>query len=332
MGDPRSRPGAPLSGAAGEPARRLARLWQQGQRPSPEEFLAQAGDLPLAEIVAVLRVDQRQRWLAGCPVTPEDYLRRFPALAGADEHFLDLVYAEVLIRQELGQTPAPQEYEQRFPQLADELHLQLQLNALWHDPPASGEEDPTPVQTVPQAPPGDHWPAVPGYEVLAELGRGGMGVVYKAKQVNANRLVALKMLQAPHPADEDGLARFRVEAEAAARLQHPNIVQVFDVGQVGGRPFFSLELIEGGSLERRLDGTPQPAGAAACLVETLARALHAAHLQGVVHRDLKPANILLASGEAPAGSAGRAALAVRRRKNGESCPVKDSRAFYVLWV
>jgi WD40 repeat protein len=136
---------------------------------------------------------------------------------------------------------------------------------------------------------------IEGYHILGELGRGGMGVVYKARQVGLNRLVALKMILAgPHAGPRD-LARFRQEAEAAARLHHPNIVQVHAVGEAAGQPFFVLEYVEGGSLAHRLRGDPQPVRVAARLVETLARAVHYAHQNHVVHRDLKPANILLAS-------------------------------------
>jgi serine/threonine protein kinase len=136
-------------------------------------------------------------------------------------------------------------------------------------------------------------PAVAGYEVLGELGRGGMGVVYKARQVRLNRLVALKMVHAGEPADPESLVRFRTEAEAVARLQHPNIVQVYEVGEAAGRPYFSLEYVGGGNLAQAIAGVPQPAREAAALVEVLARAIHYAHERGVVHRDLKPGNVLL---------------------------------------
>jgi serine/threonine protein kinase len=152
-------------------------------------------------------------------------------------------------------------------------------------PPAAG---PTPFAVV-SGP-----PAVPGFEVLAELGRGGMGVVYQARQVALRRTVALKMVLNGAHAGSKELARFRAEAAAIARLQHPNIVQIYDVGEAAGRPYFALEFVAGGSLAQRLHGTPQPTRLAAQLVETLARAVHAAHANGVVHRDLKPANILLA--------------------------------------
>jgi serine/threonine protein kinase len=142
-------------------------------------------------------------------------------------------------------------------------------------------------------------PTVPGYEVLGELGRGGMGVVYKARQLHADRLVALKTLRNADLAEAQELARFRTEAQAVARLQHPNIVQVHEVGEAGGRPFFSLEFCPGGSLADRLRGTPLPPRDAARLVETLARAADAAHQAGIIHRDLTPGNVLFAADGGP---------------------------------
>ncbi len=140
---------------------------------------------------------------------------------------------------------------------------------------------------------------VPGYEVLGELGRGGMGVVYRARQIALNRLVALKMILSGAHAGAEDLERFRAEAEAVARLQHPNIVQVHEVGEHEGRPFFALEFCPGGSLDKKLAGTPLPPEEAARMVELLARAVHAAHQHKVVHRDLKPANVLLAADGTP---------------------------------
>jgi serine/threonine protein kinase/tetratricopeptide (TPR) repeat protein len=136
-------------------------------------------------------------------------------------------------------------------------------------------------------------PTVAGYSILRELGRGGMGVVYLARQLKPHRLVALKMILAGSHAAPEQLERFRLEAEVVARLQHPNIVQIHEVGEQEGLPFFSLEYVEGLSLPQLLAGTPQPAREAARLVYTLARAVDYAHQRGVVHRDLKPANILL---------------------------------------
>jgi serine/threonine-protein kinase len=135
------------------------------------------------------------------------------------------------------------------------------------------------------------------YDIEAEVGRGGMGVVYKARHRSLHRLAALKMVLAGEFASATQQLRFRLEAELAARVQHPNIVQLYEIGTHDGRPFLAMEWVEGGSLADRLDGKPWPPGEAAALVETLARAIHVAHREGVVHRDLKPANILLQRSE-----------------------------------
>jgi hypothetical protein len=147
-------------------------------------------------------------------------------------------------------------------------------------------------------------PILPGYCLEGQLGKGGMGIVYRARQVYAGRVVALKMLRSGREADAADRARFRTEAEAMARLAHPNIVHVYEVGEHEGRPFFSMEFCSGGTLGQRLNGTPLRPREAAQLLETLARAVQAAHDKGVLHRDLKPANILLASrgGEASEGA------------------------------
>jgi tetratricopeptide (TPR) repeat protein len=136
----------------------------------------------------------------------------------------------------------------------------------------------------------------PDYEIVSELGHGGMGVVYRARQQSLNRTVALKMISAGARADRDTLARFRIEAEALASLHHTNIVQVYEVGEHDGCPFLAMELLDGGTLADHIADRPQPPRAAAELVATLARAMHAAHQRGIVHRDLKPANVLFVDG------------------------------------
>ncbi|MCI0465191.1 MAG: protein kinase, partial [Gemmataceae bacterium] len=149
---------------------------------------------------------------------------------------------------------------------------------------------------------GTGFPVIPGYEILQVLGYGAAGVVYKARQQALNRLVALKMIRGPEQTRPEDRLRFQIEGEVVARLHHPNIVQIYEVGNHAGQPFFAFEFVDGGSLADRLDGTPQPPRHAAELIETLARAVHAAHLQGIVHRDLKPSNILLATPHDPEGS------------------------------
>jgi WD40 repeat protein/tRNA A-37 threonylcarbamoyl transferase component Bud32 len=142
-------------------------------------------------------------------------------------------------------------------------------------------------------------PAIPGYEIVGELGRGGMGVVYHARQTRLNRPVALKMILAGAHAGAEAAARFLAEAEAVAQLQHPNIVQIFHIDEHAGFPYFEMEFVGGGSLADRLDGTPRPPREAARLTEILARAMAEAHRRGIVHRDLKPGNILLTPEGAP---------------------------------
>ena len=158
-------------------------------------------------------------------------------------------------------------------------------------------------------------PQVAGYEVLSELGRGGMGVVYKARQLGLNRLVALKMVLTAGRASADELARFQAEAEAVALLHHPNIVQVYEVGNHEGAPYFSLEFCPGGTLSDRVAGKPQPPRVAARIVRDLARAVHHAHQRHILHRDLKPANVLIVPAED--GSPGEKRRITRRGRKSQ---------------
>jgi WD40 repeat protein/predicted Ser/Thr protein kinase len=162
-------------------------------------------------------------------------------------------------------------------------------------PVCSSQNDRIPPPTsIPEA-----LPKIPGYEIVRELGKGGMGVVYLARQLQADRLVALKMIRDSAFAGPDDRARFRIEIQAAAGLSHPNIVRVYEVGETEGRPYFAQEYLEGDSLDRRLAATPQAPRASAQIVETLARAMQSAHEHHVIHRDLKPANVLFTADGAP---------------------------------
>ena len=158
-------------------------------------------------------------------------------------------------------------------------------DALASEEPTSGNH---PTQDFAASP-------VPGYEIFEELGRGGMGVVYRAQQSGLNRPVALKMILAGSHAGPVERERFRREAQAVAALQHPSIVQIFEIGEASGHPYLALELVDGGSLAQHLNGSPWSARDSAELVELLARAVEYAHTQGIVHRDLKPGNILLSA-------------------------------------
>ncbi len=143
------------------------------------------------------------------------------------------------------------------------------------------------------------WPTIPGYELRQKLGEGGMGVVFLARQIGLNRPVAIKMIRGGNQARPEHFARFRIEAEAVARLRHPHVIQIYDIGEAEGLPYVSLELLEGGGLDDRLGGTPRPGREAAELIITLAEALQVAHDAGIVHRDIKPSNVLFARDGTP---------------------------------
>ena len=200
---------------------------------------------PDPSLVALVLTEQRESWRRGERVPVESYLEKTPALRASAEELLDLVYNEILLREEAGETPQLDEYVRRFPDLADQLRAQFEVDRALEGSRLAAST------FRPGEPPSTSagGAAPPGYELLGELGRGGMGVVYKARQVSLNRLVALKMILAGAHAGADDLARFRTEAEAAARLQHANIVQIHEVGEHEGLPFFSLEFCPGGSLE-----------------------------------------------------------------------------------
>ena len=141
---------------------------------------------------------------------------------------------------------------------------------------------------------GEGWPRIPGYEIVQVLGIGGMGIVYKAFQPRLERFVALKMIRAGAGARPQDLVRFEAEARAVAAIDHPNIIKIFEIAEHAGLPYFSLEFLEGGSLDRMIDGKPQPGDECARIVEVLARAMDVAHRRGIIRRDLKPSNVLVA--------------------------------------
>jgi tetratricopeptide (TPR) repeat protein/tRNA A-37 threonylcarbamoyl transferase component Bud32 len=253
-----------------------------------------------ALLTLVLR-HQSRAWGRGVRATVEDYLAQEPALREDEAAVLDLIYHEIVLREKRGESPQLEEYLRRFPALAPELILQFEVD---------GALEPTTLGAAagsvtwrfdgsrpPPAVPG--LPAIPGYQVLGELGRGGMGVVYKARQIRLNRIVALKMILAGDHAGPEASARFLAEAELIARLHHPHIVQIYAFGDCDGRHYFAMEYVAGGTLADRLDGNPRPGRESARLIETLARAIDEAHRLGIVHRDLKPANILLSTDGVP---------------------------------
>ena len=262
-----------------------------GTGPKPES------DEPL---LRVLLENQRRDWQCGLSTPVESYLAQHPSVRSSSQAVLDLIYNEIMLREETGETPLLEDYLRRFPELAPDLKLQFEVEHIIQSrSEPRGENHLTVVGAGLSRSPSSRIPRIPGYEVLGELGRGGMGVVYKARQVRLNRIVALKMILAGNHASPEARVRFLAEAESVAKLHHPHIVQIFAFGDCDGHPFFEMEYVAGGSLADRLDGTPRPPRDAARLVETLARAIDLAHRFGIVHRDLKPANILLTADGVP---------------------------------
>lgn len=259
------------------------------------------------KLVEQLAIELRRRWDNG-DCAPIEELSLFDSVKEHGEMLLDLVYHEVLVREVHGESPTVDLYITRFSQHEDALRRLFDVHQSMKEDSSVGSKWATTqtsragtiatdakidkpdnsFSTVPLA------SAPPGYELLEEVGRGGMAIVYRARQKNLDRVVALKMLLAGARATPELLARFEQEARTVAQLQHASIVQIHEIGEHDGLPFLALEFLEGGTLKDWLAGRPLPPKEAADAARHLARTMEFAHEQGVVHRDLKPANVLLA--------------------------------------
>lgn len=261
-----------------------------------------------AATVAAVLARQESEWDRGGRPTVEELLAVYPAFADNVNAVLELVCNEVVLREERGEQPSLSEYQARFPDLSEPLRMQWEVDRVLFSRRPGG-----PAVT------GQYTPAEGGrrarirtagtigrYRVESVLGKGGMGVAYRAWDPDLKRVVAVKTLRADDAAESE-VARFRGESAAIARVRHANIVQVFDVGEDAGQPFFAMEFCAGGSLAGRLKGGPLAPDEAAGVVEQIARGVDAAHRQNIVHRDLKPANVLLSHvPNAPAAGASTA--------------------------
>ncbi|WP_145258606.1 serine/threonine-protein kinase [Planctomycetes bacterium Pan216] len=226
-----------------------------------------------------------ERLSAGDAARSEEYFERFPALEQKSESAVELIYTEFAARCDEEADGLEQEFLERFPQYQTELKRQFEVHRLLAESMSAS--------TTPSA-----GQKLGHYELIDEVGRGGMGVVYRARDLRLQRIVALKMILSGEYASDRERSRFRTEAQAAAQLEHPNIVHVHEVVELDGHACLSLEFIDGGSLADIAPDTYSPRKCAE-LVETLARAVHYAHERGVVHRDLKPANVLLTTEGTP---------------------------------
>ena len=183
------------------------------------------------------------------------------------------------------------------PELARRIDVVESMEGLLDVEPVRSVSNAT---TAPRAggPPAPQPTHIPGYEILNVLDQGGMGIVYRARQTDLSRIVAVKMMAGAHPSGPR-LSRFRTECRAIAQLHHPNLVEIFESGETDVGPYFSMELVEGGDLNARLKSNPPTFEEAAALVESIARVVHEVHQRGIIHRDLKPANILLTADGVP---------------------------------
>ena len=280
-------------------ARQLEDLWRQGESPDVREYLGRQENLSPAQVMAVLCVDQCQRWHHGERVPAETYLKMHPALTTAWADAFELVYSEFRLRQELGEEPDLQDFLRRFPQYTAKLQRLSQEDS---SVPYTANIN-TPGDVISTA--GDvildprvtsEWPSVPGYEVLGKLGQGGMGEVFKARQERLDRLVALKIIRKENLSqDPAAIHRFQREAQMAAQLSHPNIIVIYDFNQHGPTYYIAMEYVEGVDLHNLVQdlGPLQPEMAAA-YIRQLALGLQHAFEQGMVHRDIKPSNLMVA--------------------------------------
>jgi serine/threonine protein kinase len=322
----RSTQPAPL----GEPDRQLSHLWRQGQRPDVHDFLARVGTLSLAQLAAVLAVDQRERWQSGERILAEAYLKPYPALQADIEKALELVYGEFLLREERGESPPLEEYVQRFPQYAERLRQQWNLHRalasdLSHIEPGEAEarrqetvlsstqsagqqdaaaestraEQPEKIRSLYLGAPSER------YTLTRLHAQGGLGQVWLARDATLGREVALKELRPERAGYQPLLDRFLEEATITGQLEHPGIVPVYELAQrpESNQPFYTMRFIKGRTLseasqayhQKRQTGHVGGLDLVALLNAFVAvcNAVAYAHARGVIHRDLKGRNVVL---------------------------------------
>lgn len=249
---------------------------------------------PLAELLAA----QNGRWDEGERATVERLLAEHTELAGDPTRLIPLIVNEWLLCWETGTRPELAEYQARFPEHAAELARQYAAQLAFEQ--VGNESFHHAVTKVPgDTRPTPHVPAPVGYRIVSEVGRGGMGVVYQAEQLSLRRVVAIKFLSAGRTARDAQIQRFVNEGRLLARVHHPNVVQVYEVGSLDGSPYLVMEFVSSEPLDRRAGGRPQPLADVLRTVEVLARAVAHSHEHGILHRDLKPANVLVTSDGVP---------------------------------
>jgi serine/threonine-protein kinase len=277
--------------------KRFEAEWRRGARPDLSDYLPDGAHLRRAVLRELVHTDLEYRLKDGEPARVEEYLARFPELKSDPEVELELITAELGLRRRRESDLAVEEFWARFPE------YQAELVPTWRRPPSSGA-DPREGSHPSWAAADPHGPdslrrsrPAPGrlgkYELLEEVGRGAFGIVYRARDAELDRVVALKVPRSGHLATPGEVDRFLREARSAAQLDHPSIVAIHDAGHADGSCYLACAFVPGTTLARRLADGRLPAREAAELAAAMAEALHHAHLRGVVHRDVKPSNILL---------------------------------------
>lgn len=268
----------------------LRAAWEAGDAiPDLAVLLCGSGGLSAEQLTELCLTDQSYRWRTPEPLRVEDYLAACPAIARQPELVLELAYGEIRTRQRLGQPPTACEIEARFPDLASRLHEQLEVG-FWMD---EGAASPTPAMAVPPICAMHRSGRFGPYELGEAIAHGGMGVVFRSRDLRLNRVVALNVIRPDRVAGEADLRRFHNETLTIARLDHPHIVPIYDVGEVDGVHYFTMRLMEGGELQQQCRRYLNDPRAAAQVVVDVAEAVHHAHQCGVLHRDVKPSNVLL---------------------------------------
>jgi eukaryotic-like serine/threonine-protein kinase len=272
--------------------------WDCNANPDLNKFLRSWGPLSTSALAEVLRLDLRQRWQRSQIVPVEHYLDAYPQLGNDEESTIDLIYSEYLVRESLGQTPDLEEFVNRFPLHATQLKSQIQLHHFVEKTELHSASKTIGAIGSSSTIAGRQWENVSGkfgrYEIRRLLGHGGMGDVYLATDTVLQREVALKIPKLHLAREPDNIKRFYREARASALLRHPHICAVFDVGEIEGRHFLTMQYIEGETLSAQI----QRQGALTCdhavnVMQSILDAIELAHKNGILHRDLKPSNIMI---------------------------------------
>jgi tRNA A-37 threonylcarbamoyl transferase component Bud32 len=282
-----------LASLPSRPAQRLLDLWARGSPPALEEFLAAAGPLGRDDLVAVLRADQAERWQRGERRPAEAYLALPEVAAAGTDVALDVIFSEVILRQDLNETPTVAEYIRRFPAFERSLRLLFSADKAV-DSWVRGE---TTIEragsTAPVRAPSALPEKVGNYRIVMPLDAGGQAAVYRAVHSGLGKDVVLKLSHEPILAGEAAQDHLAAEGRILADLDHPNLARVYDLGTHEGRLFLVMEYVRGRTLEQHAAQARLAPREAAALVAKVARALAVAHGRGVTHGDVKPRNILI---------------------------------------